>query len=74
MKDSLDESILDKPTPKCMVDIVARTEIIKDESSPSDGFEMAESFGMKTKKKTKDEDHEFRLQKCKIKINCLRKN
>jgi hypothetical protein len=33
-----------------------------DELSPSDGFEMAESFGMKTKKKTKDEDHEFPMQ------------
>jgi hypothetical protein len=32
---------------------------IKDELSPSDGFEMAESFSMKTKKKTKYEDHEF---------------
>jgi hypothetical protein len=62
MKDSSDESILDKPTPKCMVAIISRTKIIRDELSPSDGFEMAESFGMKTKKKTKDEDHEFPMQ------------
>jgi hypothetical protein len=62
MKDSSDESILDKPTPKCMAAIISRTKIIKDELSLSDGFEMAESFGMKTKKKTKDEDHELPIQ------------
>jgi hypothetical protein len=50
MKDSSDESILVKPTPNCMVAIMSRTKIIKDELSPSDGFEMAESFGMKSKK------------------------
>jgi hypothetical protein len=62
MKDSSDESILDKPTPQCMEAIISRTKIIKDELSPSDGFEMTESFGMKTKKKTKDEDHEFPIK------------
>jgi hypothetical protein len=38
---------------------------------------MAEAFGMKSKKKTNDEDYEFptqipyiaKMQKCKIKIN-----
>jgi hypothetical protein len=59
MKDSSDESILEKPTITCMAAIISRTKIIKDELSPSDGFEMAESFGMKNKNKTKDEDHEF---------------
>jgi hypothetical protein len=59
MKDSLDESILDKPTPQCMVAIISRTKIINDKLSPSDGFEMAESFGIKSKNKTKDEDHKF---------------
>jgi hypothetical protein len=59
MKDSSDEYILDKPTLTCMAAIISRTKTIKDEISPSDGFEMSESFGMKTKKKTKDEDHEF---------------
>jgi hypothetical protein len=54
IKDSSDESILDKPTPKCMVAIISGTKFINDELSPSDGFEMAESFGMKSKKKTKD--------------------
>jgi hypothetical protein len=62
MKDSSDESILDKPTPKCIVAIISRRKIIKVELSPSDGFEMAESFGMKTKKKPKDEDQEFPIQ------------
>jgi hypothetical protein len=35
---------------------------MNDKLSPSDGFEMAESFGIKSKKKTKDEDHEFPMQ------------
>jgi hypothetical protein len=79
MKDSSDESILDKPTPKCMAAITLRTIIINDNLPPFDGFEMAESFGIRTKKKTKDEDNEFpmkfpTLQKCKIKINRFRKN
>jgi hypothetical protein len=47
---------------KCTVAIISRTKIINDELSPSDGFEMAESLGMKSKKKTKDEDHEFPMQ------------
>jgi hypothetical protein len=62
MKDSSDESILDKRTHQCMVAIISRTKIINDKLSPSDGFEMAESFGIKSKKKTKDEDHEFLMQ------------
>jgi hypothetical protein len=62
MKDSSDESILDKPTHQCMEAIISRTKNINDKLSPSDGFEMAESFGNKSKKKTKDEDHEFPMQ------------
>jgi hypothetical protein len=42
--------------------IISRTEIINDELSPTDGFELAESFGIKSKKKTKDEDYEFPMQ------------
>jgi hypothetical protein len=45
-----------------MVAIISRTKTINDKLSPSDGFEMAESFGMKSKKKTKDEDHKFPMQ------------
>jgi hypothetical protein len=62
MKDYSDESILDKPTHQCMAAIISRTKIINDKLSPSDGFEMAESFGIKYKKKTKDEHHEFPMQ------------
>jgi hypothetical protein len=62
MKDSSDESILDKPTTQCMVAIILRTKIINDKLSPSDGFEMAEFFGIKSKKKTKDEDQKFPMQ------------
>jgi hypothetical protein len=36
--------------------IISRTEIINDEQSPADGFEMAEAFGIKYNNKTKDED------------------
>jgi hypothetical protein len=39
-----------------MAAIISRTEIINDKLSHRDGFEMAEAFGIKTKKKTKDED------------------
>jgi hypothetical protein len=45
-----------------MAAIISRTEIINDELSPLDGFEMAEAFGIKSKKKTKDEDYEFPMQ------------
>jgi hypothetical protein len=62
MEDSSDEYILDKPTHQCMAAIISRTKIINDKISPSDGFEMAESIGIKSKKKTKDEDHEFLMQ------------
>jgi hypothetical protein len=62
MKYSSNKSILDKPTPQCMVAIISRTKIMHDKLSASDGFEMAESFGIKSKKKTKDEDHEFPMQ------------
>jgi hypothetical protein len=62
MKDSSDGSILDKTTHQCMAAIISRTKIINDKLSPSDGFEMAESFGIKTKKKTKDEDYKFPMQ------------
>jgi hypothetical protein len=54
--DSSEESKLEKPTTLCMAAIISRTEIINDELSPTYGFEMAESFGIKYKKKTKDED------------------
>jgi hypothetical protein len=62
MEDYYDEPILDKSTPRCMAAIISRTKIINDNLSPSDGFEMAESFGIKTKEKTKDEDYEFPMQ------------
>jgi hypothetical protein len=45
-----------------MAAIISRTEIIDYELSPTDGFEMAEAFGMKSKKKTKDADYEFPMQ------------
>jgi hypothetical protein len=37
-----------------MAAIISRTEIMNDELYPTDGFEMAEAFGIKSKKKTKD--------------------
>jgi hypothetical protein len=46
MEDSSDEPILDKPTHQCMAAIISRTKIINDKISSSDGFEMAESFGI----------------------------
>jgi hypothetical protein len=46
-----DEPILDKPTHQCMAAIISRTKIINDKLSPSDGFEMDGSLGIKTKKK-----------------------
>jgi hypothetical protein len=45
-----------------MAAIISRTEIINDELSPTDGFEMAEAFGLKSKNKTKDEDYEFPMK------------
>jgi hypothetical protein len=42
--------------------IISRTEIINDELSPTDDLEMAEAFGIKSKKKTKDEEYEFPMQ------------
>jgi hypothetical protein len=45
-----------------MAAIISRTEIINDELSQTDGFEMAEAFGIKSKKKTKDEEYEFPMQ------------
>jgi hypothetical protein len=45
-----------------MASIISRTEIINDELSPTDGFEMAEAFCIKCKNKTKDEDYEFPMQ------------
>jgi hypothetical protein len=53
LDDSKIESNFEKPTAQCMAAIISRTEIINDEPSPTDGFEMAEAFGMKSKKKTK---------------------
>jgi hypothetical protein len=40
-----------------MASIISRIEIINDELSPTDSFEMAEAFGIKSKKRTKDEDY-----------------
>jgi hypothetical protein len=51
-----------------MVAIISRTEIINDELSPTYGFEMAEAFGIESKKKIKDEDYEFPMQ-----IPCIAK-
>jgi hypothetical protein len=62
LDDSSEESNLEKPTAQCMAAIISRTEIIDDELSPTDGFEMAEAFDIKSKKKTKDEDYEFPMQ------------
>jgi hypothetical protein len=45
-----------------MAAIISRTEITNQELSPTDGFDMAESFGIKSKNKTKDEDYDFSLQ------------
>jgi hypothetical protein len=45
-----------------MAAITSRTEIINDELSSIDGFEMAEAFGIKSKKKTKDEEYKFTMQ------------
>jgi hypothetical protein len=42
-----------------MAAIMARAEIMNDKLSPADGFEMAEAFAIKSKKKIKDEDYEF---------------
>jgi hypothetical protein len=53
---------LKKPTAQCMAAIISRTEMINDELSPTYGFEMAEAFAIKYKKKTKDEDYEFSMQ------------
>jgi hypothetical protein len=45
-----------------MAAIISRSEIIDDKISATDGFEMDESFGIKTKKRTKDEDYDFPMQ------------
>jgi hypothetical protein len=47
LDDSSEESNLEKPTVLFMASIVSRTEISNDELSPTDGFEMAEAFGIK---------------------------
>jgi hypothetical protein len=62
LDDPSEESNLEKPTTLCMAAIISRTEIINDELSPTDGFKMAEAFGIKSKKKTKDEDYKFPMQ------------
>jgi hypothetical protein len=51
-----------------MAAIISRTEIINDELSPTDDFAMAEAFGIKSKKKTKDEEYKFPMQ-----IPCIAK-
>jgi hypothetical protein len=40
-----------------MAAIISRTEISNDEPSPTDGFEISETFGIKSKKETKYEDY-----------------
>jgi hypothetical protein len=45
-----------------MASIISRSEMIDGKLSVTDGFEMAESFGIKTKNKTKDKDYEFPMQ------------
>jgi hypothetical protein len=62
LNDSSKDSNLEKPTAQCIAAITSKTEIINDEISPTDGFEMAEAVGMKYKKKTIDEDYEFPMQ------------
>jgi hypothetical protein len=62
MEDSSDGPILDKSTHQCMAAIISRTKTINDKLSTSYGFEMAESFGINTKDKTKDEDYKFPIQ------------
>jgi hypothetical protein len=42
--------------------IISRSEMLDDKLSSTYGFEMAESFGIKTKKKTKDKDYEVTMQ------------
>jgi hypothetical protein len=56
LDDSSKESNFEKPTAQCMAAIISITEIMNDEISPIDGFEMAEGLGIKSKKKTKDEE------------------
>jgi hypothetical protein len=51
-----------------MAAIISRSEILNDKLSATDDFEMDESFGIKTTKKTKDEDYEFPLQTRNITI------
>jgi hypothetical protein len=46
----------------CMAAAISRTEIINDELSPTDGFEMAGAFGIEYEKKTKNKDYEFPMQ------------
>jgi hypothetical protein len=55
--------------------IISRSEILNDKLSATDGFEMAESFGIKLRRKPKMRTSNFlykfpTLQKCKTKINC----
>jgi hypothetical protein len=44
-----------------MAAIISRSEILNDKIS-TDDFEMAESCGIKTKEKIKDEEYEFPMQ------------
>jgi hypothetical protein len=45
-----------------MAAIISRSEILDDKLSATDALEMAESFGIKSKKEPKDEDYEFPIQ------------
>jgi lipid II:glycine glycyltransferase (peptidoglycan interpeptide bridge formation enzyme) len=40
----------------------SRNEILNDKLSATDGFEMADSFGIKTKKETREADYKFPMQ------------
>jgi hypothetical protein len=42
-----------------MATIISRSEILNDKLSSTDGLGIAEAFGIKSKKKTKDEEYEF---------------
>jgi hypothetical protein len=45
-----------------MAAIISRSEILDDKLSATDGLGMAEAFGIKSKKKTKDEEYKFPMK------------
>jgi hypothetical protein len=56
--ESSDESSSENPTAQCMAAIISRSEIINDKRS-TDGFEMAQSFFLKQKRKPKMKNMNF---------------